>query len=56
MPNKENMELNEMDKRIISRKVLFGELSEKELKSSFKKLPDLADNAEEIVLEIDEEK
>ena len=56
MQKKENTELNEMDKRIISRRVLFGELSEKELKSLFKKLPDLADNAEEIALEENEEK
>jgi len=48
MSKKINAELLKIDRRIISRKLLIGELSEKELAILLKKLPDVADNAEEI--------
>ena len=43
------------DKRILSRKLMQGEISEKDLQVLLKKLPDVADNAEEVSLE-DKEK
>jgi hypothetical protein len=49
MPRKVNSESLNIDRRIISRKLLSGEITEKDLHSLFKKLPDVADNiAEEI--------
>ncbi len=51
MSKKENEEILEMDKRIISRRMLAGELSEKDLQAALKKLPDVGDNVEEISLE-----
>lgn len=51
MSKKENEEILEMDKRIISRRMLAGELSEKDLQTALKKLPDVGDNVEEISLE-----
>ncbi|MBP1709942.1 MAG: hypothetical protein H6Q49_144 [Deltaproteobacteria bacterium] len=44
-----NSELLKIDRRIISRKLLAGELSEKDLTGLLKKLPDVSENAEEIV-------
>ncbi|MDP2855081.1 MAG: hypothetical protein Q8O28_12655 [Smithellaceae bacterium] len=54
MPRKINSELLKTDRRIISRKVLIGELSEKDLSTLLKKLPDMADNAEEIPFQANE--
>ena len=51
MPQKDNTETLQQDKRILSRRLLAGELSKKELASLLKKLPDVAENAEEISLE-----
>ena len=51
MSKKENEEILEMDKRIISRRMLAGELSEKDLQAALKKLPDVRDNVEDISLE-----
>jgi hypothetical protein len=49
MPRKVNSELLNIDRRIISRRLLSGEITEKDLHSLFKKLPDVSDNiAEEI--------
>jgi len=48
MSQKVDVELIDLDKRIISRKILAGETSEKELQNFLKKLPDVADNAEEV--------
>ena len=48
MPRRINSELLKIDRRIISRKLLIGELSEKDLSALLKKLPDMADNAEQI--------
>ena len=48
MSQKINAELQNLDKRILSRKILLGEVSEKDLQSFFKKLPDVADNVEEV--------
>jgi len=49
MPRKVNSELLKIDRRIISRKLLAGEITEKDLHGLLKKLPDVADNiAEEI--------
>jgi hypothetical protein len=50
MGKKVNIELLSHDRRIISRKLLSGEMSEKDLHSLLKKLPDQADNAEEVDL------
>ncbi len=54
MPRRINSELLKTDRRIISRKLLIGELSEKDLSSLLKKLPDMADNAEEIPFQANE--
>lgn len=48
MSRRINSEILKIDRRIISRKWLIGELAEKDLSSLLKKLPDVADNAEEI--------
>lgn len=49
MTRKANAELINTDRRIISRKLLSGEISEKELQSLLKKLPDVSECvAEEI--------
>lgn len=36
------------DRRIISRKLLAGEMSEKDLSALLKKLPDMSENVEEV--------
>jgi hypothetical protein len=54
MSRRVNSELLKTDRRIISRKLLVGELSEKDLSSLLKKLPDVADNAEEIPFQVNE--
>jgi hypothetical protein len=48
MGKKVNTELLSLDRRIISRKLLAGEISEKDLHSLLKKIPDVAENAEEV--------
>jgi hypothetical protein len=48
MAKKVNVELLSIDRRIISRKLLAGEIYEKDLHSLLKKLPDVSDNAEEV--------
>jgi hypothetical protein len=48
MAKKVNMELLDLDKRILSRRLLSGEISEKDLQSLLKKIPDVAENAEEV--------
>ena len=48
MSRRVNSELLKIDRRIISRKLLIGELSEKELAGLLKKLPDVSENAEKI--------
>ncbi len=50
MGKKVNVELLSHDRRIISRKLLSGEISEKDLQSLLRKLPDMAENAEEVDL------
>jgi hypothetical protein len=42
------------DKRIISRKLLQGEISEKDIQALLKKLPDVSENAEEVTLDENE--
>ncbi len=54
MSKRINAELLKIDRRIISRKMLIGELSEKDLASLLKKLPDVAENAEEITPQTNE--
>lgn len=54
MSRRVNSELLKIDRRIISRKVLAGELSDKDLTSLLKKLPDVSENVEEIVVPSDE--
>jgi hypothetical protein len=48
MGKKVNAEKLSADRRIISRKLLAGEISEKDLHGLLKKLPDVGDNAEEV--------
>ena len=48
MTKKVNAELLKLDKRILSRRLLSGEISEKDLQSLLKKIPDVAENAEEV--------
>ncbi|OPY86981.1 MAG: hypothetical protein A4E71_01295 [Smithella sp. PtaU1.Bin162] len=48
MGKKVNADLLSFDKRIIFRKMLVGEILEKDLQSLLKKLPDVSDNAEEV--------
>ena len=49
MPRKVNSELLKIDRRIISRRLSSGEITEKDLQSLYKKLPDVSENiAEEI--------
>jgi hypothetical protein len=48
MGKKINAELLSRDRRIISRRLLSGEISEKDLQSWLKKIPDVAENAEEV--------
>jgi hypothetical protein len=49
MPRKVNSELLNIDRRIISRKLLSGEITDKDLQSLLKKLPDVSDNIQEEV-------
>ncbi len=50
MANKVNAESISHDKRMLSRKLLQGEISEKDIQALLKKLPDVAENAEEVSL------
>ncbi|MBP7340812.1 MAG: hypothetical protein PHG54_06245 [Smithellaceae bacterium] len=54
MPKRVNAEILRIDRRIISRKLLTGEMSEKDLTNQLKKLPDVSDNAEEITCQLHE--
>jgi hypothetical protein len=54
MSKRVNSELLKIDRRIIARKLLIGELSEKDLSSLLKKLPDVSENAEEIQIQYNE--
>jgi len=51
MSRKVNAESISFDKRIISRKIMQGEISEKDVQAQLKKLPDVSDNAEEVTIE-----
>lgn len=44
-----------LDKRIIEKKMLGGEIAEKNLKKYFAGLPDVSDNAEEVITEMETE-
>ncbi|HNY50179.1 MAG TPA: hypothetical protein PLV50_04675 [Smithella sp.] len=50
MSRRVNAEAISNDKRILSRKLMQGEISDKDLQALLKKLPDVADNAEEVSL------
>ncbi len=54
MTKEDTVVRGEMDRRIIERKLLNGRLSEKELKKYISKLPDVSDNAEEIIVEMEQ--
>ena len=54
MSKKTNADIVHGDRRIIARKLLAGELDEKDLYGMLKKLPDVSDNAEEITIELNE--
>ena len=49
--NKVNAESISHDKRMLTRKLMQGEISEKDIQSLLKKLPDVSENAEEVTLE-----
>ncbi len=53
---KTSTEALQQDVRIISRRLLGGEISEKELQTYLKKITDVAENAEEITIDEDEAK
>jgi hypothetical protein len=50
MSKKVNEELFNLDRRILSRKVSHGEISEKDMQIFLKTLPDVTENAEEVSL------
>ncbi|MBN1474238.1 MAG: hypothetical protein JW914_06460 [Syntrophaceae bacterium] len=54
MSKKTNTETLQQDKRILSRRLLGGEISEKDMQSFLRKIPDVAENAEEITIDEDE--
>lgn len=54
MSKKSNTEVLQQDRRIISRRVLAGEISDKDMQSYLKKLPDITENAEEITIDEEE--
>jgi hypothetical protein len=54
MSKKVNAESIGNDKRILSRKLLQGEISEKDIQALLKKLPDVSENAEEVTLDENE--
>jgi hypothetical protein len=56
MSNRVNTEAISIDKRVLTRKFMQGEISEKDLQSITKKLPDVSENAEEVRLNEDENK
>ncbi|HNQ65654.1 MAG TPA: hypothetical protein PK842_04880 [Smithella sp.] len=53
MPNRVNAESISDDKRILKRKLMQGEISEKDIQALIKKLPDVSENAEEVRLDDD---
>jgi hypothetical protein len=54
MPRKVNSELLNIDRRMISRRLLSGEITEKDLQGLYKKLPDVSDNVAEDIQDSDE--
>ena len=42
-----------MDRRIIERKLMHGQMTDRELKKFLAKLPDVSANAEQVVIEMD---
>jgi len=46
----------DLDKRIIGKTLLKGKISEKDLEEYLAQLPDVSDNAEEIIIDIEETK
>ncbi|GEM_PF-201307 len=50
MSKRVNAEAISNDKRILSRKLMQGEISDKDIQALTKKLPDVAENAEEVTL------
>lgn len=56
MSNRVNTEAISIDKRVLTRRLMQGEISEKDLQSLLKKLPDVSENAEEVSLNENENK
>ncbi len=54
MSKKDKEEAMNYDKRILPRRLSKGEISEKDLQSLLKKLPDVSENAEEVNLDENE--
>lgn len=48
---KKVMVKEDFDKRIIEKRMMAGEMSEKDIESYLRNLPDVSENAEEIVIE-----
>lgn len=56
MSNRVNAEAISIDRRILSRKLMQGDISEKDIQNLTKKLPDVSENAEEVSLNENENK
>ena len=56
MKKKESLDEKIMDKRIIEKKLRTEEITKEQLKEYLDKLPDVSDNAEEFVIELENEK
>ena len=56
MKKKESLDEKIMDKRIIEKKLRTEEITKEQLKEYLDKLPDVSDNAEEFVVELENEK
>ena len=56
MKKKKLLDNKIIDKRIIEKKLRTNEITEEQLKEYLDKLPDVSDNAEEFVIELEKEK
>ncbi len=56
MKKKEPLDDKIIDKRVIEKKLRTGDITEEQLNEYLDKLPDVSDNAEEFVIELENEK
>jgi len=54
MEKQKNQHKGIVDKRILTGKILSGEMKEKDLSAYLKSLPDVSENAREVVIEMDQ--